>query len=279
VAVPEVAPGPGSASYPVLRGQSGRLLPVTDAVAVEAPLTLLLNGREWVTLLCSPTHVKELVLGFLHAEGVIQSAAEVSMLSVDADDGTCWIRCPNLSPPDRDRLLTDRRTLSSCCGRGHPGIVFASDVDVPPVPGGATVSDPARIGAWMASLDRAARAFHDTGGIHTAGLTTVDRTDLLAVRTDVGRHNALDKLMGWCLEQSFSAPGRAVVVFSGRLSAEVVVKAARLRAGWVVSNAAPTSLGILLAERLNVTLVGFAREDRFGIYSHRERMASEDEHG
>lgn len=271
------APEPGSVFHRVLRVQSGRVAPLADPVAVETPLTLMLNGREWVTLLMTPTDVRELVLGFLHSEGVIKSAGEVSTISVDADDGICWIRCPQLSSQDRDRLLTDRRTLSSCCGRGHPGIVFASDVDVPPVPAGATVHDPSRIGAWMASLDRAARAFHDTGGIHTAGLTTADRTDLIAVRTDVGRHNALDKLMGWCLEQSFPADGSAVVVFSGRLSAEVVVKVARLKAGWVVSNAAPTSLGILIAERLNVTVAGFAREDRFGIYTHPERLASSDE--
>ena len=261
------------APWPLVRVVDGRIHRVRDTVALESPLTLMLNGREWVTLLATPSHSEELVLGFLAAEGVVQHAGEVSRLVLDAEDGRAWIRCPGLSPAARDEILVGRRTLSACCGRGHPGLVFASDVDVPPVPAGAVLAAPERIPAWVEALDLSAEAFHDTGGMHTVGLASIDRDGFWVVRSDVGRHNALDKVAGWCLQQGAPDPGAAAIVFSGRVSAEVVVKAGRLGAGLVVSRAAPTTLGLQMADRLGVTVVAFARGARFGVYTHPERIA------
>lgn len=261
------------APWPLVRVAEGSARWVRDAVAVESPLTLMLNGREWVTLLSTPSHAEELVLGFLAAEGVIQKAREVSRLVLDTEDGRAWIRCPGLTPAARDAILVGRRTLAACCGRGHPGVVFASDLDVPPVPKSPMRAEGARIPTWVEALDQSAEAFRDTGGMHTVALASFDRDAFWVIRSDVGRHNALDKVAGWCLQHSAPDPGAAAIVFSGRVSAEVVVKAGRLGAGLVVSHAAPTTLGLSIAERLGVTVVAFVRGRRWGVYTHPERIA------
>lgn len=283
-------PDADSEATPLIRVVDGQQHWIEDRVALEAPLTLMLNGREWVTLLATPTHLDELVLGFLAAEGVVQHPDDVSRVVWDAEDGRAWVRCPALTPATRDALLVGRRTLSACCGRGHPGLVFASDTDVPPVPTGPGLRRLERLPAWVDALDRSARAFQDTGGLHTvalAPLTDNDSTDgsdgasppddgvgrdFLVVRSDVGRHNALDKVAGWCLMHDAPQPGALAIVFSGRVSAEVVVKAARLGAALVVSHAAPTTLGLQMADALHVTVVAFVRGERLSVYTHPERL-------
>ena len=266
---------------PLIRVMGGQHHRVEDRVALEAPLTLMLNGREWVTLLATPSHLDELVLGFLAAEGVVQRPGDVSRVVWDAEDGRAWIRCPALKPAARDALVVGRRTLSACCGRAHPGLVFASDTNVPPVPAGPGLRRLERLAAWVDALDGTGRAFQDTGGLHTVALAPLTEhagrhagvgRDFLVVRSDVGRHNALDKVAGWCLLHDAPEPGALAVVFSGRVSAEVVVKAARLGAAMVVSHAAPTTLGLQMASTLHVTVVAFVRAGRLSVYTHPERL-------
>ncbi len=279
-------PDGDSQATPLIRVMDGQQHRIEDRVALEAPLTLMLNGREWVTLLATPSHLDELVLGFLAAEGVVRHPDDVSRVVWDAEDGRAWIRCPALTPGARDALLVGRRTLSACCGRGHPGLVFASDTDVPPVPTGPGLRRLERLPAWVDALDGSARAFQDTGGLHTVALAPLTDDDLLdddalrdgvdrgflVVRSDVGRHNALDKVAGWCLLHDAPKPGALAIVFSGRVSAEVVVKAARLGAALVVSHAAPTTLGLQIADALHVTVVAFVRGGRLSVYTHPERL-------
>ncbi len=268
-------PDADSVAMPLIRVAGGQTQRIEDAVALEAPLTLMLNGREWVTLLATPSHLDELVLGFLAAEGVVQHAGEVSRIVWDPEDGRAWIRCPALTPAARDALLVGRRTLSACCGRGHPGVVFASDTGVPPVPTGPGLWPLGHLARWVGALDRAARAFQDTGGLHTVALAPHPDSapsDFLVVRSDVGRHNALDKVAGWRLLHGAPPPGALAIVFSGRVSAEVVVKAARLGAALVVSHAAPTTLGLTMADALHITVVAFVRGERLSVYTHAERL-------
>lgn len=283
---PTHPPDADSEAITLIRVMDGQRHLVEDRVALEAPLTLMLNGREWVTLLATPSHLDELLLGFLAAEGVVQHPDDVSRVVWDTEEGRAWIRCPALTPAARDALLVGRRTLSACCGRGHPGLVFASDTDVPPVPTGPGLRRLERLSAWVSALDRSAPAFQDTGGLHTVALAALPGDDpqegagprdgvgreFLVVRSDVGRHNALDKVAGWCLLHDAPRPGSLAIVFSGRVSAEVVVKAARLGAALVVSHAAPTTLGVQMARALHVTVVAFVRGGRLSVYTHPERL-------
>lgn len=238
---------------------------VMERMAEEAPWTLRLNGQELVTLILTPDDLTDLVYGYLANEGLIEDAEDVSTLVIDEAESQVWVRVPALHV---DPASLGRRLLTSCCGRGRPGLYFLNDSTIKPV------DDPATLGAssvqaLVDALDLAAHAFRETGGVHSAGFARDGR--LLAVRADVGRHNALDKICGWMLRHHI-APDRGAIVFSGRISAEVVVKVARMRIPFVLSNAAPTSLGRDLADELGVTAVGFVRDGRSNLYTHPERI-------
>jgi FdhD protein len=235
-------------------------------VAEEAPFTVHLNGREWVTVLATPTDLEDLVVGILANEGIIRAAEEVTTLVVDRDGYAIWVRVPT---PRRSPDALMRRMMTSCCGRSRPSVYFLNDDDVKPLPDGPPVSLDA-VMARMADLDRLGEGFRRTGGLHTAGAADADR--LVAVRTDVGRHNALDKLAGHVLRHGID-PITVFLVLSGRLSSEVVIKAARIGVPLVASRAAPTTLGLELADALNLTALGFVRPPSANVYTHPERLA------
>ncbi|MCL4495727.1 MAG: formate dehydrogenase accessory sulfurtransferase FdhD [Firmicutes bacterium] len=241
----------------------------TAEVVVEEALTLFVNGQEFVTMVITPTDIQELVIGFLAAEGFIKDAAEVTVFQYHAEDGQVWVRIPGLKPERLNQF--GKRYLSGCCGRGRPGFYFTDDVNL----------EALRIRTFPYSLDadRIRELFeilsHHTqqqhsGGLHAAGLA--DCRQMLAVRFDVGRHNALDKLYGYTLLHHISREDK-VIVFSGRLSAEVIIKTGRMGVPVVISNAAPTTMGLDLADQLGITVIGFVRNNEMSVYTHKERLS------
>lgn len=246
-------------------GTDGRTEAAEEWLAAESPWTLRVNGQELVTLIASPADLEDLAIGYLANEGLITRADQVSILVVDDEEGQIWVRVPELRLAPE---MLGRRLLTSCCGRGRPSLYFLNDASLRPVTERGAVLSPSAVMALVAALDAAAPAFHQSGGLHSAALTA--GTALLAVRSDVGRHNALDKLAGWRLRQE--TPAGEAIVFSGRISSEVVVKVARMDLAIILSNAAPTSLGCELAEDLGITTVGFVRQGRLNIYTHPHRI-------
>ncbi|CAB1129405.1 Sulfur carrier protein FdhD [Candidatus Hydrogenisulfobacillus filiaventi] len=243
----------------------GRLEVEERLLAVERPVTLFLNGQELVTVVATPDHLRELAYGYLADEGLIRRAEEVTVCVVGAESGQVRLRVPALleRPPE-----LGRRWLTACCGRARPTLYFANDADLEPVPAGEEL-DGAAVLRLMAALEVRPPVLGETGALHWAAVG--DAGGLWVRRADVGRHNALDKVVGWCLLHGRSPAGR-VVVFSGRVSSEVVIKAARLRAAWIVSNAAPTALALELAEMLNLTVAGFVRGGGATLYTHPWRL-------
>ncbi len=234
----------------------------------EEALTLFINGQEFVTMVITPTDLRELVVGFLAAEDFISTPDAITVFLVREEDRQVWVRIPSLAPEKLQQ--SGRRYLSSCCGRGRPGFYFAEDANIrwqPPAP--LPYALPAeQIGALFEALRQYTNQQH-SGGLHTAGLAKGG--EILAMRTDVGRHNALDKLYGYSLLQNIPLTDK-VIIFSGRLSSEVLIKVGRMGIPVVISNAAPTSLGIELAQTLGITAVGFARDQELSIYSHPTRL-------
>ncbi|PSR36513.1 MAG: formate dehydrogenase accessory sulfurtransferase FdhD [Sulfobacillus thermosulfidooxidans] len=232
----------------------------------EEAFTLFINGREWTTMIVTPTDLYELVVGFLAAEHFIVAPQEISICQIRESEGQVWVRIPGLRP----ELLAQsgKRYISNCCGRGRTGFYFAEDADIRPVPQGALRLKAHILGTLFNEFSAWTQMQH-SGGLHAAGLWREGR--LVAIRADVGRHNALDKLYGYSLLHALSL-GEAAVVFSGRLSSEVIIKIARMGVPAVISNAAPTTLGIALAEALGITAVGFVRDEELSVYSHPERI-------
>jgi len=243
----------------------GRKEKIKDFVVKEFPLTLFVNGREIVTMVCTPENLEELGVGFLLSEGFIRSCQNITEMECQEREGLLRISL------DSEQLSTDsflRRNIASCCGKGRAALYFINDarqVREVKTSGSYSAEQLLRHMSW---LEQNSASFHLTGGVHSAALA---KETVLFMYEDIGRHNAVDKVLGaMCLRQLETTD--SCLVLSGRVSSEIVIKAARANIPLVLSKAAPTDLAIDLAEELNITLIGFARENRLNIYSHPERV-------
>lgn len=240
-----------------------------DTVAAEYPLTVFVNDTEFATLVCSPSHLEEMTVGFLASEGAIRSYGDIAELSIDKDRGFAYI---GLVQRDAlDPALFSKRRIGSCCGKSRQSYYFHSDSQTARPIRSTLALDPTRCYELMRGLHAASDTHRLTGGVHGAALCTV--SGIAAHYTDIGRHNALDKLYGHCLMHGLSAADKAIA-FSGRLSSEVVLKAVKIGSPILLSKSAPTDLGLQLADELGLTAVGFLRGGSMNVYTHPERIAS-----
>ncbi len=231
-----------------------------DRVIVEAPLQLRARGTPVATIMRTPGHDLELVRGLLHAESVaIAGAAAIRQVDADAIE------------LDVDAAAFAGRGLLATAACGVCGRAAIADLELRAREVAAdTRVDHQVLSALPERLRAAQPLFSDTGGLHAAGLFTVDG-QLVAAREDVGRHNAVDKLAGAALDAPLE-PSRHVLMLSGRAGYELVQKAVMLGVPIVASVSAPSSLAVELAERFNVALVGFVRGAKANVYSHGWRI-------
>jgi FdhD protein len=234
-----------------------------DVVAVEEPLEIRINGVPVAVTMRTPGHDEELALGFALSEGLRPERARVPD---DLAANTVELDAPGF---DSARLARSFYTSSSCgvCGKGA---LEAVAVEAPRIGSGLTIS--AKVVAALPDQLRAAQpAFEATGGIHATGLFDEHGT-LLCLREDVGRHNALDKVIGWAFREGLLPLDRSILCVSGRLSFELVQKAAVAGCPLLVAVGAPSSLAIELARDRGVTLCGFVRGGRLNLYSEPWRL-------
>ncbi len=243
------------------RFENGRGETVEGAVVREGRVRLHVNGREIATLMCTPHQLDLLALGFLRSEGIIASLADVRRVVI-CPSGACvevWLRRAEFELPGPP-------TITSGCGGG---ITFA-DLTAAAQPLASEVRVSAR---QLGRLLRALQETQRTRGIHTSALA--EGETLLAVVEDVGRHNTVDKLWGYCLAHDIS-PQEKILLSTGRISSEMLNKAARMGVPVVASRTSPTSLALALAEAWHVTLVGYVRRDSLNVYTARERVVEEE---
>ncbi len=246
-----------------------------DSVAVESPLTVFIDGHELATLLCTPEHLEDLVVGFLFGQGLIAGPDDVAGLRLEVEAGRAEVRLARpVSLADR---LYARRVITTGCGAAGSDFYSALDaLQVKPLPG--PVAPPSGVAA-AAILEAARRLqtdsplFRATGGVHTAVLAGPDGAAIVT-RDDIGRHNAADKAIGHIVRtgdrSGQAGPGSGPAAFlmvTGRVSSDIVLKAVRGGVPIVASRSAPTSLAVELAGRLNLTLAGFVRGRRMNVYS------------
>jgi FdhD protein len=258
VQTPAFEPAPGSVKR-ILRGGQ------TDTVAVEEPLEIRVDGAPVAVTMRTPGHDEELALGFLYGEGLIHEPRVVG-LTEDFAANTVVV-----SGPLARRLDTRRFYTTSSCGVCGKGAIEEVALHGPPVAAGWTGEPLTR--SLLASLpDRLVQpGFARTGGLHATGLFDQE-LQLICVREDVGRHNAMDKVIGWALQHQLLRLQSAVLCVSGRLSFELVQKTAACGAAVLVGVGAPTSLAVELAHERGLTLCGFARGDRINVYTWPERL-------
>jgi FdhD protein len=235
----------------------------TDVVAVEEPLEIRIGGRPVAVTMRTPGHDEELALGFALSEGL---QPENARLPDDLAANTVELDAPGFDP---GRLARSFYTSSSCgvCGKGA---LEAVAVEAPRVESDLRV-DAAVLATLPDRLREAQPAFDATGGIHATGLFDADGT-LLCLREDVGRHNAMDKVIGWAFGEGRLPLAASILCVSGRLSFELVQKAAVAGCPLLVAVGAPSSLAVELAADRGVTLCGFVRGGRMNVYSESWRV-------
>ncbi len=245
-----------------MAGSEVAALPLSE----EAPVTITVNDQDVATLLCTPSDLRELTAGWLLAEGLIESADEIVSLVGCAHDREMLVRT---SP---DRLGDGRRwrLVTSGCGAGA-NLGATQLAEVPRVVGDLRLPL-GRLRELMGEMLRSTRLYRLTGGVHSAALASAD--GLVVLREDIGRHNAVDKVVGYGLLSGYDF-GSLTLLSTGRLSAEMAWKAARAGIPIVASLSIPTALARDIALTAGITLVGRAVSARPLVYTHAEQIADE----
>ena len=238
-----------------LRIRGARTEEISGEVVREQPLTLYVNGERFVTVLCSPVKLEALVVGYLWMEKVIADLADITGLEVSMVDGRADV---SLGHPV---TLPTERILTSGCGGG---ITFRIDHRLFPRLRSSLTVRPEQLALGMKQLFQAAEHYQKSRGIHGAGLHDGQR--LLVVAEDVGRHNAVDKVKGRALLEGVETRDR-ILLSTGRISSEMLLKAARMGVPVVASRTSPTEMAVALAEQLNITVCGYVRADILNLYA------------
>jgi FdhD protein len=251
---PGVAPGIETWKF-----VSGRWQPTVLNVPIEIPFTIYVNDIELVTIMCSPIKLNCLVTGYLYSEGFIKDINEIISMRVCEDDALADVKINT-----KEFKLPEKRYLTSGCGGG-----ISFNIGVPKVDSDTRIS-PEQILRYMRKLVESALAYNLSGGIHTAAIC--DANNILAITEDIGRHNTLDKVIGECLLRKIPTTGN-ILLASGRVSSEMLRKAAIMETPVIASLTSPTERAIILARDLGITLIGYARADHLTVYAHPERVA------
>jgi FdhD protein len=244
----------------------GRRVEREVSVVREEPLTVFLNHAELATMICSPGAYQELTVGFLVSEGLLQKPEDLVEIRLQEELGVVWVETAEPVPQTANFL---RRHIASCCGKGRAGLYFINDArQLQPVESEQRFKAEDLL-YLIRLLDQGSDTFKLTGGVHSAALG--DEHGLVRMYEDIGRHNAVDKVLGHAFLNRVDT-GRTCLLLSGRVASEILIKGARAGVPLILSRSAPTELTLKLAEELEITVVGFARGEKLNIYTHPERV-------
>ncbi|MEG0380691.1 MAG: formate dehydrogenase accessory sulfurtransferase FdhD [Kurthia sp.] len=257
----------------VLRIVGGTASTFEDTVVTEYAVTVKINQEEFVTMVCTPEYVEDMVVGYLASERVIRNFDDIESIWHQEKEGFVHVKTKQVNPYFQQ--MQNKRYITSCCGASRQGFVFANDALVAKkmhdVHIKITPEDAYRL---MYELQESANVFQETGGVHNAALCDVN--GIVLSRMDIGRHNALDKIYGYCLRNEISLRDK-IIVFSGRISSEILLKVSKIGCEMVLSKSAPTELALELADGLGITTVGFVRKNTMNVYTHAKRILVNDD--
>jgi FdhD protein len=232
----------------------------------EIRFSIFVEGRELVTLMCSPWQLRALVVGFLYLEGLIEGVDDLEMLRVCLEDRMAEVRLTSGFPE-----LPPRKILTSGCTGGVSFGKYLDQIEQFRVPEDATRVAPGTMYALLRALYDESNLYRQSGGVHTSIFVERGGREPRFVAEDIGRHNTLDKLQGAALLEGVPTRG-GVLLASGRISSEMLFKAAIMGVPVVGSRTSPTNLALAVAERLNITVCGYLRQGSMNVYTHPERI-------
>lgn len=246
--------------------RDGGAAPETLEVVTETPLTVFVNGKELITLVTTGDANRELAVGFLLAEGFLSEPGDIGMIRQDDEAGIMEIELGgDLKLAEK---LWEKRTITSGCGKGATFYSVLDSLQSRPIASGLTVT-PGQVHALMKELNARSDLYRATHGVHNCALADPDR--ILVFRDDIGRHNAVDKIRGHCFLEGIDLADR-ILITTGRLSSEIVIKVAKMGLPVLVSRSAPTSLAVELARKVGMSLVGGVKGGKMVVFCGEERI-------
>jgi FdhD protein len=253
----------------IIEYRDGALSGKSDIIASEKRLRIFSNQKEILSLLCTPTMVKEFVIGFALSEGLLADTR-----NGNAAQEWCSERIEILWKDEEIEVTLPvdapkgTATLTSGCAKGITFISSTSEEELPVINDTASISASVLLELYK-EFHKKSELFKETGGVHSAALC--DNSEIIIFTEDIGRHNAVDKIIGYAFLENITLQGK-ILLLSGRLSSEITVKAVRSQMPILVSRAAPTDLSVEIAKKSNLTLIGFLRGQHMNIYSYPERI-------
>jgi len=254
--------------FPIQRVTRGSKEDTEDIVTRELSFTIILNKRELVTLLCSPMDLNYLAIGFLFSEGLLSTKDEIREIVLDDQNGAVHVKTREAKEPEGE--LPFKRLVTSGCSRGISSYSLADAQSRARVESQVKISAVEAL-ALVKDFQHRSQLYQATGGVHSAALC--DTQSILVFNEDIGRHNAIDKIFGECLLGDIPTADR-IIITSGRISSEILLKVVRRGIPILISKSAPTNLGVELANELGITLIGFARGERMNVYSNGWRVVT-----
>ncbi len=235
---------------------------VMGHLPTEMELAIYVNTQELVSILCTPNKLEYLVLGYLYTEGIIKTYSDLESLQICEKESFADARLK-----EKDFQIPGQRVLTSGCGGGS-----GLKAELRPVESNLVIS-PDRVFYLTRRLTERMDLYRLSGGVHTSALA--DKKDIIITAVDIGRHNTIDKIQGECLVKEIRGNDK-VLLTTGRISSEMIIKAAAMGVPVVVSRHSPTQRAVDLAQRANITVVGYVRANRLVVYSHPERLGFQD---
>ena len=229
---------------------------VDEKIIGEYPLSLVLDNKPINTFLCTPENLKELVVGYLKNKGYIDKIEQLTKYDLDFKNRICHISInQNEESKNKENIYLNSNDY----------------INVSPIENTSVKVEATCIYEIMKKNLTSSQLFKDTGGVHSVAIFDNNSKEIIGIKEDVARHNAMDKIIGHCIINNISLKDKIILV-SGRISCEMISKAAMSQIPIVISKSAPTNLSIEIARKLNITLVGFVRGERMCIYSNPERI-------
>lgn len=250
----------------VLRITKDRCRHTRVSVVREIPLTIFLNDREIITLLCTGSHIESLAVGFLKSEGLLLQRSNLQ--SVEADPNGQTVRVYTNEPTEMAQHLFGKRTITSGCGKGTIFYNVLDSLQSQPLKHQITITVD-QVRKLMSELHKRSELYRLSRGVHNCGLATPK--EILIFRADIGRHNAVDMILGECFLKEVDTSDK-ILITTGRITSEILIKAAKMKIPMLVSRSAATSLSLDLAHSLNMTVIGYVRGGSILAYAGGENL-------
>ncbi|MDL2310637.1 formate dehydrogenase accessory sulfurtransferase FdhD [Peptostreptococcaceae bacterium OttesenSCG-928-C18] len=254
-------------NYEVKTYKNGELNNREEFIVEEKAYAIFINDEEFSSIVCSPFDLEEMAVGFLWSEGILRDRNRLKDIFVLESENKILVDIENFNKESETKYFM--KSFNSCCGRARTSFYYANDAVLCKKNESDKYIYANEVPKQIELLEEKTELFNKTGGVHCAAL--IDDNKVICFMEDIGRHNTLDKISGYCFLNDISMKDKTIA-FTGRLSSEIVLKVCKMQVPIIISRSAPTNLGIEIAKDMGIALCGFTRNNRYHIYSNDFRI-------